>query len=269
MAPRGIKTAALALMAAMMITLICACAADGPTWDAITPDETPAATAAPANPNEERMYDRLELMRHEELVDEQSVMICPAVADDEYGYLSTLIAIRVRSRIRSYDYAVSTAFRIKCNSNGVLSMLIGFYDMETDELIDKLPITYDLALGREIQIQDCFEDGDGAWRSVLAARVQSAAEGQNMTLLNDIMPIEDGRPFYLTGAGITVMYRPYEITTGLDPWPELSISLPDLKRWLKDGGAADRLLNTENTETEVPWDEYGADTEEMNGDLSA
>lgn len=165
MAPRGIKTAALALMAAMMITLICACAADGPTWDAITPDETPAATAAPANPNEERMYDRLELMRHEELVDEQSVMICPAVADDEYGYLSTLIAIRVRSRIRSYDYAVSTAFRIKCNSNGVLSMLIGFYDMETDELIDKLPITYDLALGREIQIQDCFEEGDGAWRS--------------------------------------------------------------------------------------------------------
>lgn len=125
MAPRGIKTAALALMAAMMITLICACAADGPTWDAITPDETPAA-----NPNEERMYDRLELMRHEELVDEQSVMICPAVADDEYSYISTLIAIRVRSRIRSYDYAVSTAFRIKCNSNGVLSMLIGFYDMK-------------------------------------------------------------------------------------------------------------------------------------------
>ena len=116
MAPRGIKTAALALMAAMMITLICACAADGPTWDAITSDETPAATAAPANPNEERMYDRLELMRHEELVDEQSVMICPAVADDEYGYLSTLIAIRVRSKIRSYDYAVSTAFRIKCNA---------------------------------------------------------------------------------------------------------------------------------------------------------
>ena len=115
---------------------------------AIPTIRAPAATAAPANPNEERMYDRLELMRHEELVDEQSVMICPAVADDEYGYLSTLIAIRVRSRIRSYDYAVSTAFKIKCNSNGVLSMLIGFYDMETDELIDKLPITYDLALGR-------------------------------------------------------------------------------------------------------------------------
>ena len=65
------------------------------------------------------------------------------------------------------------------------------------------------------------------------------------------------------------MYRPYEITTGLDPWPELSIPLSNLNRWLKDGGAADRLLNTEDTETEVPWDEYGADTEEMNGDLSA
>ena len=238
MAPRGIKTAALALMAAMMITLICACAADGPTWDAITPDETPAATAAPANPNEERMYDRLELMRHEELVDEQSVMI-------------------------------STSFRIKCNSNGVLSMLISFYDIETGELIDEMPITYDLVLGREIQIQDCFEEGDGAWRSVLSARVQSAAEGQHMTLLSDILPIEDGRPFYLTGAGITVMYRPYEITTGLDPWPELSIPLSNLKRWLKDGGAADRLLKTENTETEAPWNEYGADTEELNGDLSA
>lgn len=268
MAPRGIKTAALALMAAM-IMLTCACAADDQAWNAATPDEGPAATAAPADPNEERAYDRLELTRYEELVDERSVMICPAVADDEYSYISTLIAIRVRSRIRSYDYAVSTAFRIKCNSNGVLSMLIGFYDMETDELIDKLPITYDLALGREIQIQDCFEEGDGVWRSVLAARVQSAAEGQNMTLLSDIMPIEDGRLFYLTGAGITIMYRPYEITTGFDPWPELSIPLSDLKRWLKDGDAADRLLNTENTETEVPWDEYGADTEELNGDLSA
>ena len=124
MAPRGIKTAALALIAAMMIMLVCACAADDPAWDAATPDETPAATVAPANPNEERVYDRLELTRHEELVDERSVMICPAVADDEYSYISTLIAIRVRSRIRSYDYAVSTSFRIKCNANGVLSMTI-------------------------------------------------------------------------------------------------------------------------------------------------
>lgn len=269
MAPRGMKTAALALIAAMMIMLVCACAADDPAWDAIATDETPAATAAPANPNEERVYDRLELTRHEELVDERSVMICPAVADDEYSYISTLIAIRVRSRIRSYDYAVSTSFRIKCNANGVLSMLISFYDMETDKLIDQLPITYDLALGREIQIQDCFEEGDGAWRSALSARVQSAAEEQNMTLLSDVMPIEDGRLFYLTGMGITIMYRPYEITTGLDPWPEISIQLSDLKRWLKDGGAADRLLNTENTETEMPWDEYGAGTEELNGDLSA
>lgn len=259
MAPRGIKTAALALIAAMMIMLICACAADDPAWNVVTPDETPAATAAPADQNEERVYDRLELTRYEELVDERSVMICPAVADDEYSYISTLIAIRVRSRIRSYDYAVSTAFRIKCNANGVLSMLISFYDLETDKLIDQLPITYDLALGREIQIQDCFEEGDGAWRSVLAARVQSAAEGQNMTLLNDIMPIEDGRLFYLTGAGITVMYRPYEITTGLDPWPELSIPLYDIKRWLKDGGALDRLLKAEGAETEIIIDEYNGE----------
>ena len=41
MAPRGIKTAALALIAAMVITLFCACTADDPAWDAATPDETP------------------------------------------------------------------------------------------------------------------------------------------------------------------------------------------------------------------------------------
>ena len=29
------------------------------------------------------------------------------------------------------------------------------------------------------------------------------------------------------------------------------------------------VLKTENTETEAPWDEYGADGEEFNGDLSA
>ena len=95
-----------------------------------------------------------------------------------------------------------------------------------------------------------------------------------MTLLNDIMPIEDDRLFYLTGAGITVMYRPYEITTGLDPWPELSIPLSNLK--LEEYGMqVDDVTDHEEWVTALApvWDffksEYGADGEEFNGDLSA
>ena len=48
-------------------------------------------------------YNRLMLTRHEEIVDDESIMLCPYVDDEEYGYISTLIAIRIRARIRSYE----------------------------------------------------------------------------------------------------------------------------------------------------------------------
>lgn len=255
MAPRGIKTAAFALITALIMGLMCACSADAPAWDAATPDGTPMESAAPIGG--ERTYERLELMRHEELVDDRSVMLCPAVADSEYGYISTLIAIRVRSKIRSYDFAVSTSFRIKCNANGVLSMMISFYDMDNGELIDNMPLTYDIALGREIQIQDCFEEGDGSWRSGLSALVQSAAEERNMTLLSDILPIEDGRMFYLTGASIAVMYRPYEITTISEPWPEFMIPLTGVRRWIKPNGALERQIRAIDAQAGITGAEYG------------
>lgn len=71
-------------------------------------------------------YNRLMLTRYEEIVDDESIMLCPYVDDEEYGYISTLIAIRIRARIRSYDMPVSTSFRIKSNACGVLSMIIEF-----------------------------------------------------------------------------------------------------------------------------------------------
>ena len=188
-------------------------------------------------------YNRLMLTRYEEIVDDESIMLCPYVDDEEYGYISTLIAIRIRARIRSYDMPVSTSFRIKSNACGVLSMIIEFFDMQTDELVGRLPLTYDLALGREIQIQDCFDKESDAWRTIIPDMIEAQAKERGMILLNDIMPISDGQLFYTTGSSIAILYRPYEITTLSEPWPEFLIPIKKLKAYIDQSGALKRQLD--------------------------
>ncbi len=243
-----LKAAALAIIIVLMVTLFCSCANTEKPETAEEPIETPAVNDEGASGVRE--YPSLELLRHEEIVDTKSVMLCPAVGTSRYSYLSTLIAIRVRAKIRCYDYAVYTTFRIKCNMGGVLSMIIELYSVETDELLEKMPLTYDLALAREAKIQDCFREDDDTWRSALAKAVQNAAEARGMTLLSDIMPIKDDTLFYVTGTNLVIMYRPYEITTMTDPWPEFTVPLSSIEEWFKAGGGLERVLSAEENQAE-------------------
>ncbi|HWQ58274.1 MAG TPA: DUF3298 domain-containing protein, partial [Clostridia bacterium] len=135
-----------------------------------------------------------------------------------------------------------TYFNIKCNQDGILSILVSYYDMQTRELYLKLPMTFDVATAQEILFEDCFDPENDAWRSVIPDFVTRQAKLLNMTLLSDIMPIEDGQLFYLTGRTLVVLYRPYEITTYLAGWPEFSISLDQLSPYFSGGAAVARLL---------------------------
>ncbi len=243
-----LKAAALAIIIVLMVTLFCSCTNTEEPETAEEPIETPAVNDEGASGVRE--YPSLELLRHEEIVDTKSVMLCPAVGTSRYSYLSTLIAIRVRAKIRCYDYAVYTTFRIKCNMGGVLSMIIELYSVETDELLEKMPLTYDLALAREAKIQDCFREDDDTWRSALAKAVQNAAEARGMTLLSDIMPIKDDTLFYVTGTNLVITYRPYEITTMIDPWPEFTVPLSSIEEWFKAGGGLERVLSAEENQAE-------------------
>lgn len=255
---RIIKAAAALIAALLAAALCCGCKAA----DAVYIEEAvPTADPLPA-----KQYPRLALMRHEEIV-AGSIMLCPAVDDAEYGYISPLIYAKIRAKIKSFDNAVSTSFRIMCNGSGVLSMMISFYDMETEELLEKLPLTYDLALGREIQIQDIFEEGDSAWRSDLPEKIEALAAVYNMTIFSRILPIEDGRLFYLTGKSLVVVYRPYEITLGSDPWPEFELPLEAIAEFLKPAGAADRLFAAGNALNEVAGNEENYS--EQSGDAAA
>lgn len=259
-----VKAAALVIIIAFMVALFCSCADTEETEAAEEPIETPAVSDEEASGLRE--YPSLELLRHEEIVDNKSVMLCPAVGTSRYSYLSTLIAIRVRAKIRCYDYAVYTTFRIKCNMGGVLSMIIELYSVETDELLEKMPLTYDLALAREAKIQDYFREDDDTWRSALAKVVQNAAEARGMTLLSDIMPIKDDTLFYTTGTNLVIMYRPYEITTMTDPWPEFTVPLSSIEDWFKAGGGLERVLSTEENQAEEINGAYDDADPEQNAD---
>lgn len=241
------------------ILLLCSCGTKSDSMD--NTYNEPQETSAEYLQHEAKNYEPLSLVRHEEMMGGRSIMLYPTVADEEYGYISSLIAKRIRSKIRSMDSAVYTSFRIMCNECGVLSMVIYFYDLETEELIEKLPLTYDLDVGGEIRLNDCFEEGDGAWRGELPQLIENAAALSNTILLSEIMPPEDDGLFYLTHDSIVIMYRPYEVTLMSKPWPEFEIPLEDVGEWLKPFGGAERLLkNTYVSEENGSAKEYDADS---------
>ena len=73
--------------------------------------------------------------------------------------------------------------------------------------------------------------------------IEAQAKERGMILLNDIMPISDGQLFYTTGSSIAILYRPYEITTLSEPWPEFLIPIKKLKAYIDKSGALKRQLD--------------------------
>lgn len=246
------KLIAIALVTAFILSACASSGSGNPAGATLEPasSPTPGSTDAVAPTSGETNYERLDLVRREQTYGGGNVLIYPAVEADGYDALNAAIYKKILTGLGEMDAPVYTYFNIKCNQDGILSILVNYYDTQTRELYLKLPMTFDVATGNEILIQDCFDAADDRWRSVLPDIVTNQAESIDMTLLSNILPIADGQLFYLTGRSLVLLYRPYEITTFLSGWPEFSIGFNQISSYMDENAAAMRLIHMSETVTE-------------------
>lgn len=258
------KRIKLAVFVALMAVMFCACgkAHEPALENEAAPSSAPQADTCANGVLSAQDFERLSLIRKEEIYG-QSVLIYPVLEDERYGNINGLIANRIKEAVRSVPQSVSTTFRIKCNHAGVLSMVVDLMDITTDELIARLPLTYDIASGKEVALENCFLDSTQAWRAYLPDAVTLQAGARGMVLLSDIAPIADGQFFFTTGKSLVLVYRPYEISTYAAGWPEFAIPLESLSEWFCQDGPLARLYadsalginpepETETEENEAP-----------------
>lgn len=242
------KWIAIALLIAFMLSACASPNAGSPAGATLEPASSPTPENTDAFiPVTGTTYERLNLVRREHTYGEGNALIYPAVDSDGYDTLNAAIYKKILTGLSEMTAPVYTYFNIKCNQDGILSILVSYYDMETRELYIKLPMTFDVATGNEILIQDCFGSVDDRWRSVLPDIVTNQMESIDMTLLSDVLPIADGQLFYLTGRSLVLLYRPYEITTFLSGWPEFSIGYDLISSYIDENAAAARLIHVNET----------------------
>ncbi len=238
----------LALVPALaLMPVLCACAAKAPLAAGATLEPAPTPTPAPETTQAaggalEISFERLPLVRREQTYGSGNALIYPAVDAEEFDALNAAILKRILAGLNRMTAPVYTYFNIKCNEDGILSILVSYYDMETRELYLKLPMTFDAATGKEITLAECFRAEDDAWRSVIPDIVTDQANSTGMVLLSDILPIGDEQLFYLTGSSLVILYRPYEITTCLSGWPEFGIGYDRLSAYFSEDAAIARLF---------------------------
>ncbi|HOG00012.1 MAG: hypothetical protein BWY35_01074 [Firmicutes bacterium ADurb.Bin248] len=245
----------LVVFALMLAILLAGCAssATGDAGATLEPAGTgaPEPTRDPGAAGEAQNFARLNLVRREQTYGGGNALIYPAVDSAEYDALNAAIFKKIVAGLGELDAPAYTYFNIKCNQDGILSLLVGYYDMDTRALCLKLPMTFDVATAKEIPLENCFSVDDDAWRSVIPDLVRQQAELIDMTLLSDVMPIGDGQLYYLTGRTLVVLYRPYEITTNLAGWPEFSFQLDQLSPYLSRTAAIARLSAARQTASEA------------------
>lgn len=213
-----------------------------------TPAETYTVSTPTPAPAEQASYDRIELVRLEENSGDGNLLIYPAAESQDYSELNALIYDKARSGFDELQSDAYTFFSVKCNTGGILSLLFGYYDMNTGELLMKKPYTVDINTLGEITLEQLFDPSDDRWRALMPDIVSEQAESRGLVLLSDILPIEDGRLFYVTETAVTVIYRPYEIATYSAGWPEFSIRFDKLKTYAAGDGYVERLLELSGNE---------------------
>lgn len=137
---------------------------------------------------------------------------------------------------------VFVEYSVETNESDILSLLLHFYDMETGILCGIYSITFDARSGKVCTLPDYFDDEDGRWRRVLPDIITQQAEKQGITLLSDLLPINDDQNFYISGTNLVLFYRPYEIATYEAGIPQFSIPISDLTELLREDSPLLSLL---------------------------
>lgn len=131
-------------------------------------------------------------------------------------------------------WLVFTEYRVEYNRNGIFSVRIFMYDLydESNTCLGSMALTYDVATGALCKISDLFDENNQYWRGRIPDMITAQAKDSDMLLLNDLLPIDDDREFYITEDGIVIVYNKYEITTASEGEPEFEIQVEDVKEYV-------------------------------------
>lgn len=127
---------------------------------------------------------------------------------------------------------IFTEYRIETNAGGLFSVLFSILDLNTNELLDVLPMTFDTASGEKCGIEYYFEPNSDEWRSALAEYAEEEAANKGMSLLRNIDPISDERDYFIAGGKLVLQYHLYEIATFAAGTPQLEIPISEMGAYL-------------------------------------
>ncbi len=144
--------------------------------------------------------------------------------------------LSVNSHINNINYT------IYYNDNGILSLSLDAYS-EDEDIPYIATMTFDCDTGERITIDKLFDGENTDWRRVIPDLITRSANSLKMTLLSDLMPIDDGQAYYITDGGVIVLYQLYEITTYEHSTPRFFIEFSRLQEYMSDNSILNRLIN--------------------------
>lgn len=160
----------------------------------------------------------------------------------------------IMAKAKKLNMAAFTEYRVEYNRNGIFSVRIFMYDLydESNTCLGSMALTYDVETGALCKISDLFDENNQYWRGRIPDMITAQAKDSDMLLLNDLLPIDDDREFYITEDSIVIVYNKYEITTASQGEPEFEIQVEDVKEYVGDDSVLNMFIVPNDTPAPTP-----------------
>jgi len=166
----------------------------------------------------------------------------PYVKGGAEAQINMSIFSTVKMYVESISQPLYADFDVMTNGDGFLSCRMYLLDFDTYEPVDILTLNYDVETGAPCTLPSNFVSANNQWRRVIPDMLSAQSQSMGITLLSDIMPVEDNRPFYIKDGKIVFVYRLYEIATYNAGAPEFAIPLTDLSNYLAEDAPIRRFM---------------------------
>lgn len=175
---------------------------------------------------------------------EEGYVLYPKVISGAYAdKINNEICAQIQDYAEKQQRQIFTEYRIEMNSEGLFSIMIFIRDLQSNELLFQLPMTFDTASGELCDISYFFDPNDSGWRSAAAGLAEKNAEQNGIDLLNGVPEINDGQSYYLTDQSLVLQYGIYEVSTYSAGWPEFELSVDELRPYLAQNSPLLRVLD--------------------------
>lgn len=182
-------------------------------------------------------------------------IVYPAIQDvPTADIINASMRENIMAKANELNTSVFTEYRVEYNRNGIFSLRIFLYDLydESNTCLGSIALTYDVETGDLCRISDLFDENNQHWRGRIPDMITAQAEDSDMLLLNDLLPIDDDREFYITEDGIVIVYNKYEITTASEGEPEFEIQVEDVKEYVSDDSVLNIFIAPDDTPEPSP-----------------